>query len=194
MPKPIRLVPLALAMALPFAACASRGAPASSVESQLKFGVNMAQKGLWSEALFRFQQAQKLEGGQNPRVLNNLAVASEALGKFDQALTYYKQALSLAPGNSDLKANYDRFVSFYESFRARGEAGKEGKPASAATPGAGTPGSARRPVPPRPEGPLAPPPGFEPPGQPPLIPPAPEPQPQPTPPGALLSPGGSPHA
>ncbi|HEV8630517.1 MAG TPA: tetratricopeptide repeat protein [Thermoanaerobaculia bacterium] len=195
MPIPFRLVPLVLALALPLAACASHGSPATA-ESQLRFGVNMAQKGLWSEAIFRFLQAQRLEGGQNPRVLNNLAVASEALGKFDQALTYYKQALVLAPGNSDLKANYDRFVSFYESFRARGEEGKGPKTGPASDPNAaanaGEPAS-----PPRPQSPPPPvPTGVEPPDQPPLLPPGVEPpaEPQPTPPGAPLSYGDHHHA
>ncbi|HEV8240224.1 MAG TPA: tetratricopeptide repeat protein, partial [Thermoanaerobaculia bacterium] len=122
MPTRVRLLSLALVLVLPLLACgSSRGATVATANSQISFGVSMAKRGLWSEAFFRFQQAQRLEGGNTPRLLNNLAVASEALGKFDQALDFYKQGLQQAPGDPELKANYDRFVSFYESFRARGD-------------------------------------------------------------------------
>jgi hypothetical protein len=190
MPTRVRLVSLALVLALPLAACgSSRGAPVTA-DSQLRFGVDMAKRGLWSEAFFRFQQAQRLEG-TNPRVLCNLAVASEALGKFDQALAYYKQALAQAPGDADVKANYDRFVSFYESFRARGDDKSKAAPATPAA-DAGTPGPARpqRPEPPMNPGPEPLPPGTEPPAVPPLMPP----EPQPTPPSSTSQPGGAAHA
>jgi tetratricopeptide (TPR) repeat protein len=179
----VRLVSLALVPALALLACGSSHRSPTTAESQLRFGVDMAKRGLWSEAFFRFQQAQRLQGGADPKVLNNLAVASEALGKFDQALDYYKQALQLAPGDPEAKANYDRFVSFYESFRARGE-DKEGKAVPA------TPATESRPAAPRPtapEPPAAPPPpgpaGAEPPDIPPLTPP----EPAPTPPAGGFS-------
>ena len=91
---------------------------------QLSFGVDMAKRGLWREALFRFQRARQLDPGMT-RVLNNLAVAYEAVGDFDRALEHYKLALAADPGNRDLKKNYARFVEFYQSFRPAGEAGDE---------------------------------------------------------------------
>jgi len=57
--------------------------------SQLAFGVDMAKRGLWKEALFRFQKAEKLEP-ENPRIQSNLGVAAEAAGQFDKALEYYQ--------------------------------------------------------------------------------------------------------
>ncbi len=186
MPTRVRLVSLALMLALPVAACGSSHSSPATAESQLRFGTSMARRGLWSEAFFRFQQAQRLQGGNDPRVLNNLAVASEALGKFDQALDYYKQALTVAPGDADLKANYDRFVSFYESFRARGEEGKNGKPAVPATPAADS-GTPTPPRPTSPEPPATPGPAQPPGGEPPNIPPLYPPEPQPTPPLAATS-------
>ena len=182
MPTRVRLVSLALLLFLPLLACgSSHGSPATA-DSQVRFGVDMARRGLWSEAFFRFQQAQRLEGG-SPRLLNNLAVASEALGKFDQALGYYKQGLQQAPGDAELKANYDRFVSFYESFRARGdEKAKAGTAAPAATTPPADSGSGAPAPPTPPEIPLG---GTEPPGGgpglgvPPLPPTVPEPAPTP---------------
>src|SRR5262249_43701468 len=115
-------------------------------------------------------------------------------------LGLYKQALQLDPGNSALKNNYERFVSFYESFKGRGEEkGPKTAPKDLHAPAAdsGTPGPAR------PHGPTPPvgigrepprgapgipgiaPPGAEPPGPSPPGPGVPgtaPPEPQPTPP------------
>lgn len=120
-----------LALAL-LAACASGGgAPAPAPgNTQLEFGVRMAQQGLWNEALFRFQQAVEANPGDY-RTMNNLAVAYEATGRFDEALETYQRALELAPDNRELRRNYARFAEFYQSFRpqpaqAREEAGDGG--------------------------------------------------------------------
>ncbi len=93
-------------------------APTAAVaaEDQLSFGVQMARRGLWSEALFRFQQADKAQPG-NPRVLNNLAVAYEAVGLFDEALETYQAALKADPANRELRRNYARFIEFYQAFK-----------------------------------------------------------------------------
>lgn len=76
----------------------------------------MAQRGLWSEALFRFRQADRATPG-DPQVLNNLAVAYEAVGLFDEALETYKSALKLDPANRELRRNYARFIEFYQAFK-----------------------------------------------------------------------------
>jgi tetratricopeptide (TPR) repeat protein len=97
----------------------------TGAKDQVAFGVAMAQRGLWSEALFRFEQASGLDP-RNPSILNNLAVAHEALGLFDQALDLYRQALELDPANRGLKRNYARFVEFYQSFKPPPEEGDDG--------------------------------------------------------------------
>ena len=89
---------------------------ALNTQGQVQFGVDMAQRGLWSEALFRFRQAERM-GDNRASVLNNIAVAFEALGQVDQAQTYYKKALDQDPRNAGLKRNYSRFVEFYQSFK-----------------------------------------------------------------------------
>ncbi len=91
-------------------------APLQAADEQLAFGVKMAKRGLWSEALFRFRQAEKAQPG-NPRVLNNLAVAYEAVGLFDQALETYKEALKADSANRELRRNYARFIEFYQAFK-----------------------------------------------------------------------------
>ena len=88
----------------------------SSPAAQLAFGVEMAKRGLWSEALFRFKQAARSDP-QNPRILNNMAVAYEALGNFEKALDHYQDAIRSDPSNRELKRNYSRFVEFYRAFK-----------------------------------------------------------------------------
>ena len=113
-------------VAVALAGCGSSGAAvAGQADSQIAFGVQMAQRGLWSEALFRFQQAERLAPGDF-RVMNNLAVAYEANGDFDRALSYYQRALSAQPDNRELRRNYSRFAEFYNSFRPREEGAPEG--------------------------------------------------------------------
>jgi tetratricopeptide (TPR) repeat protein len=121
-------------------AAAAREKAPRGAQGQIQFGVDMAQRGLWSEALFRFRQAERL-GDDRSAVLNNIAVASEALGQFDQAQEYYKKALDQDPRNAGLKRNYSRFVEFYQSF-------KPDQPAAAPEEGvAPTAGSAPAPPP-----------------------------------------------
>lgn len=106
-------------------ACSSNGSKGvttggPSVNSEVDFGVSMAKRGLWAEALFRFQQAD-MDRPNDPEILNNMAVAYEAVGQFEEALDTYKQALQAGPTNSDLKRNYSAFIAFYQSYRPEAE-------------------------------------------------------------------------
>ncbi len=117
MRKLIPLVVIGLMATVVFTGPASAKKPrGETAKAQIAFGVNMARRQLWNEALFRFQQAAKLDPS-NPRVYNNLAVACEATGRFDEALEYYRQALRLAPSDRTVKGNYSRFIEFYQSFK-----------------------------------------------------------------------------
>ena len=110
-----RLTLLLLALAMVSAGCGS--APATrQADTQAKFGIEMARRGLWSEALFRFQAAAAERPG-DARLLNNQAVALEALGRFDEAMEAYREALRLAPNNRQVRQNHTRFTEFYQGFR-----------------------------------------------------------------------------
>jgi len=106
---------------LPLSACSGNSQP-NQAAAQLSFGVDMARRGLWDEALFRFQEAEKLDP-QNPRIQSNMGVAYEASGQFDKALESYKRALNLAPNDKDIRANYGRFVEFYQGFKGEKKPG-----------------------------------------------------------------------
>jgi tetratricopeptide (TPR) repeat protein len=179
-----RAATFSLFLAVILAACGSRYGRPDKPASQLAFGVEMARRGLWSEALFRFHQAESLDP-RNPRVLNNLGVAYEATGDYDKALGYYKQALQIDPNNRELRANYGRFVEFYQAFQ-----GKEGKDKkTGGSQPAAKPSGMAAPAPPvigEPPGAAAPPPG---PGVPtPVGPPTAVPEPEDTPPDATPTP------
>jgi tetratricopeptide (TPR) repeat protein len=150
---PLRSVHAPLFLTALFLLSAAGGwARPNPAASQLSFGVDMARRGLWNEALFRFQEAEKIEP-DNPRIQSNLAVAYEASGKFDQALASYQKALKLAPNDKGIRTNYARFVEFYQGFKGEktAKSGDKGLP------------TVRRPaVPPTRPQPTAPEPGTRP--------------------------------
>jgi Tfp pilus assembly protein PilF len=75
---------------------------------QVAFGLNVAQKGLWQEARFRFERAVALDPA-NASALNNLAVSLEQMGEFEEARKAYEKALELKPGHVYIQQNYDLF-------------------------------------------------------------------------------------
>lgn len=77
------------------------------------FGVDVASRGLWKEATYRWQKAVDLDP-RNPRAHNNLAVAFERSGKFEEALDAYETALELLPSNEQIRQNYELFREAYE--------------------------------------------------------------------------------
>lgn len=92
----------------------SLGAAQAGKESrlQMRFGVDMARRGSWKEAQYRFERALAV-APQDARVLNNLAVAYENNGHYARAQQIYLQALEHGPDNEKIRANYERFRIFY---------------------------------------------------------------------------------
>jgi tetratricopeptide (TPR) repeat protein len=109
--------PAALLAATALTGCAS-GNGGAAADDQLQFGVQAGRRGYWQEALFRFERV-LAESPDDPVALNNQAVALEALGRYEDALAAYKNALQKDPKNTSMKRNYARFAEFYTSY-ARG--------------------------------------------------------------------------
>ena len=107
--------------------CGSGGGDLSRSETQRRFGVRMAKMNLWREAMFRFQRAVQIEP-ENAMAHNNLAVAYEANGDFENAAKEYREALRLDRGNQYIQKNYSRFVEFTQRSKKR-----EAKPAATTT-------------------------------------------------------------
>jgi Flp pilus assembly protein TadD len=80
----------------------------TSSEEEVRFGVEVARKGLWVEARFRFEKAIS-RSPDNASALNNLAVALEQQGDFEKAREAYEKALKLRPSNSYIQQNFDLF-------------------------------------------------------------------------------------
>jgi len=103
------------------AACAGNPAakplPASA-DTDLEFAGQMALRGNWREAIFRWEQA-IAAGHDSSRVRNNLAVAYERLGEFDRASEEYEKALELGRGDKQIQENYRQFLRFYRDYKER---------------------------------------------------------------------------
>jgi Flp pilus assembly protein TadD len=77
-------------------------------QDEVKFGIEAAQKGLWDEAIFRWEKVVQ-EKPKSPAAHNNLAVAYEKEGDFEKAEIEYKTALELSPENEHIQSNYKKF-------------------------------------------------------------------------------------
>ncbi len=84
-------------------------------DSQLLFGIQAARQDLWDEAIFRWKKV-ILSDPNSAAAHNNLAVAYEKKGLWEEAKNEYEIALKLSPGNSHIKANYQNFKRNNEPF------------------------------------------------------------------------------
>jgi Flp pilus assembly protein TadD len=100
---------LLLAFALTLAAVAPLRADArDDAKKQVEFGISVAQRGLWREAIYRWQRAAQLDPSY-AAAYNNLAVAYEHEGDFEKARQSYEKAVELEPNNALIKQNYELF-------------------------------------------------------------------------------------
>lgn len=108
-----------------------------SPHAELELGVQAARRGYWQEALYRFERARALDPS-DAKALNNVAVALEAVGRYEDAKAAYEQAATAAPDDSNLRRNRKAFDEFYRSVVAPPAAGEgkseEGKGDANATP------------------------------------------------------------
>ena len=76
--------------------------------AQVEFGINVAQRGLWREAIYRWEKAVELDPTY-AQAYNDLAIAYEHEGQLDKARKAYEKALELAPNNAQIRQNYELF-------------------------------------------------------------------------------------
>jgi len=93
----------------------------SDAKQQVEFGIKVAQKGLWNEAIYRWERAIELDPDY-ASAHNNLAIAYEQKGEFEKARKAYGRATELDPGNLIIQENFDLFSEIddrrnYESDR-----------------------------------------------------------------------------
>src|SRR6187431_3612319 len=80
----------------------------SEAKAQVEFGINVAQRGLWREAIYRWERATQIDPTY-AAAHNNLAIAYEHEGDLMKARAAYEKALELEPGNALIKQNYELF-------------------------------------------------------------------------------------
>ena len=117
MTRPLTRPAATLAIVLLVAACSHR-TDLQKATTQDAFGVQMARMNLWREAIFRFKRAVEINPG-DAMAHNNLAVAYEANGDFENARKEYLEALKLDRTNQYIQKNYSRYVEFLSRNRKR---------------------------------------------------------------------------
>jgi Flp pilus assembly protein TadD len=80
----------------------------SDAKSQVEFGINVAQRGLWREAIYRWQKATEIDPAY-VAAYNNLGIAYEHEGQLDKARKAYEKAIELDPNNAQVRQNYELF-------------------------------------------------------------------------------------
>jgi Flp pilus assembly protein TadD len=100
------------------AASAASAQDRSAAKEQVDFGIKVAQSGLWREAQYRWERAVELDATY-AEAWNNLAIAYEHAGKFDDARKAYETAIKLDPKNMLIRQNYDLFKEINDRTQKR---------------------------------------------------------------------------
>jgi len=80
----------------------------SDAQKQVEFGIAVAQRGLWREAIYRWLRAVEIDPTY-AAAHNNLGIAYEHEGELDKARAAYEKAIELEPDNTFIKQNYELF-------------------------------------------------------------------------------------
>lgn len=113
------LVTLLLSMV--FSACGP-----ATYRNQMLFGIQAAQSKMWDEAIFRWQKVLE-QDPDSAAAHNNLAVAYERQGRWEEAEKEYQRALALAPENEFIQANFTNFQANLEQIEQIQRPGKKEK-------------------------------------------------------------------
>jgi Tfp pilus assembly protein PilF len=85
----------------------------SDAKAQVEFGILVAQRGLWKEAILRWEKATQIDPTYAAG-FNNLAVAYEHEGMLDKAAEQYERALKLEPNNVLVRQNFELFKEIHD--------------------------------------------------------------------------------
>jgi len=107
------IVALLTLVAAPLAADA-RG----DAKKHVEFGVTVAQRGLWREAILQWERAAEIDPTY-AAAQNNLAIAYEHEGDLDKARAAYEKALAIEPNNQYIKQNYELFKEINDRRNAK---------------------------------------------------------------------------
>ena len=85
----------------------------TDARAQVEFGISVAQRGLWKEAIYRWERATQIDPTYAAG-FNNLAVAYEHEGMLDKAAEAYERALKLEPNNALVRQNFELFKEIHD--------------------------------------------------------------------------------
>ena len=105
---PIRTLTILLLLLLGTSAAPLAADARSDAKKQVQFGIAVAQRGLWREAIYRWERAVQIDP-KYAEALNDLAIAYEHEGDLEKARVAYEKALELEPNNALIKQNYELF-------------------------------------------------------------------------------------
>jgi Tfp pilus assembly protein PilF len=80
----------------------------ADAKKQVEFGISVAQRGLWREAIYRWERAVEIDPTY-AAAQNNLAIAYEHEGELEKARAAYEKAITLEPNNAFIKQNFELF-------------------------------------------------------------------------------------
>jgi len=92
----MRIGAVVLGLFLALSTAPLRADARSEAKDQVDFGIDVAMRGLWREAIYRWQRAVEIDPTY-AEAFNDLAVAYEHEGQLDKARTAYEKALELEP-------------------------------------------------------------------------------------------------
>ena len=101
-------LPILFALVTAVSASASFADARADAKAQVEFGIGVAARGLWREAMYRWERAAKIDPSY-AAAYNNLAVAYEHEGMLKKASDAYQRALELEPDNTLIRQNYELF-------------------------------------------------------------------------------------
>jgi len=103
-----RVLPAVAIIALVSTALVTAADPRADARAQVMFGNNVAQRGLWREAIYRWEKAVEIDPSY-AAAYNNLAIGYEHEGEFGKADRAYQKAMALDPKNQQIRQNYEQF-------------------------------------------------------------------------------------
>ena len=80
----------------------------SDAKAQVAFGIDVAQKGLWREAIYRWEKATEIDPSY-AAAYNDLAVGYEHEGQLEKARKAYEKAIEIDPANNQIRQNFELF-------------------------------------------------------------------------------------
>jgi Tfp pilus assembly protein PilF len=95
--------------------------PRSDAKEQVSFGIAVAQRGLWREAIYRWERAVEIDPTY-ASAFNDLAIGYEHEGQLDKARKAYEKALQLDPDNVQIRQNFELFKEINDRTSAEQDA------------------------------------------------------------------------